>query len=135
MKFKLMMFSAVAFFATLMVITPAHAQIDQTEKVDIPFDFYAGGKQMPAGTYNIGIDVVNDFIAISDNSGQHQVMLLGSSTDGPSDKAELVFDHTGDSFYLKQLDSNLIDLGFSETKAKKAGLTQSAQVHVPMMHS
>lgn len=57
---KLMNLCVVALFVSMAAISSAHAQIDRVEKADIPFDFYAGNTVLPAGNYNIGLDVQND---------------------------------------------------------------------------
>lgn len=135
MKVKSFLLPAVAL-GVLLSISSAFAQVDRSEKADIPFDFYAGSQHMPAGTYNIGIDAENDIIAISDNSGKHTVLLVGSPNDAANNNdSELVFDHSGDSYSLRQVDSDAINLAFSQNKAKKAEATQTAQVHVTMNHS
>ena len=134
MKLKFIVLPALALFVSLAGVSSAHAQIDRTEKADIPFDFYAGGQQMPAGTYNIGIDVTNDIISISDDSGRHEVLLAGSSAEGVSNNSEMVFDHIGDTYSLREIESDLINLDFPKAKAARVG-TQSAQVHVKLNHA
>jgi hypothetical protein len=134
MKLKFIILPALAFFMSIVGISSAHAQIDRREKADIPFDFYAGGQQLPAGTYNIGIDVTNDIVAISDDSGRHTVLLVGSSAEAVSNNPELVFDHSGDTYSLREIESDLINLDFPKAKAAKLA-SASAQVHVKLNHA
>jgi hypothetical protein len=134
MKLKFIILPALAFFVSVIGISSAHAQIDRIAKADIPFDFIAGGQQLPAGTYNIGIDVTNDIVSISDDSGRHQVLLLGNSAGAVSGNPDLVFDHSGDNYSLREIESDIISLDFPKAKAGKTG-TQSAQIHVKLNHA
>lgn len=73
-------------------------------------------------------------LMITDNSG-HGVLLLGTPTDPAGNEPELVFAHSGDSYYLKQVDSNLLNVALLHDKATKERLAQSAQVFVAADHS
>jgi len=57
---KVIMFLAVLVVASAGVVGSAQAQTDGTEIANVPFDFYAGGQKMPAGTYTIGIDLEDE---------------------------------------------------------------------------
>lgn len=131
MKSKFIIFSIAALFVSLS-ISSAYAETDQRVKADIPFDFYAGPQKMSAGTYYIGLDVENDTVAIGDDAGRHTVLLLGSPADGTEDKAQLVFDRSGDSYFLKEVDSSALDFAIPESKAARASVEDSARVNVPL---
>jgi hypothetical protein len=113
----------------------AHAELDQTLVASIPFDFYAGNQQMPAGTYNIKFDVGSSLVLVSDRAGHHAGFLLGTrENDGNNANSELVFDHTGDEYFLKDMKSSNLEMSFHIKRAdNSAALTSpSTQVEVAM---
>jgi hypothetical protein len=114
MKLKPIMFLAVMVFASIGSISSAYAQsdIDEIEKANIPFDFYAGGHKMPAGKYTLGIDVESQMITLRDESGKHQMFLNGIADEGAYDKPELLFEHSGETYALKEVKSDVLDLTF-----------------------
>ena len=130
MKLRFIIFSVFALVLSLGGVSSAFAEIDEVEQADIPFDFYAGGTKMPAGTYNIGLDAQNDTINVSDASGRHAVILLGSPADGTGVKTQLVFDRSGDTYLLREIDNNVINLSVSEDKSAKDGAAESSRVNV-----
>jgi hypothetical protein len=84
----------------------AVAQTDQRVKVDIPFAFQAGDKQLPAGSYIIGMDLQAKLANVTTSDGVGEVLML-ANTVGNSDgiDAKLVFDKVGDSYLLRDVDS------------------------------
>ena len=130
MKSKLIIFSVAAFLS--LGICSAFAETDQRVKADIPFDFYAGPQKLSAGTYYIGLDVESDTVAISDDAGRHTIFLLGNPGDGTQDKAQLVFDRSGDSYFLKEVDTSALDFAIPESKAATTSAEDSAKVDVPL---
>src|SRR5256885_789392 len=101
MKLNLIVLFTALVFVLMVGVCSAYAQNGEVEKANVPFDFYAGDQRMPAGTYYIGLDLASDIIPISDNAGQRKVFLMGIRFDNGGDKSELVFDHLGDSYFLK----------------------------------
>ena len=75
MKFRIAILSAACLFL-IVGAGLAHAQLDQTVVADVPFDFYAGNQEMPAGTYEVRFDPGSDLILISDRSKQHEGFLM-----------------------------------------------------------
>jgi hypothetical protein len=120
MKSKLIMFIAVLVAASAGVLSSAQAQADETEIANVPFDFYAGGQKMPAGEYTIGIDIQGDRIALRDASGKHGMFLMGTPAGDANNKSELVFEHSGDVYALKEVKSDVIDFGLT-FRAKMSG--------------
>ena len=112
MKLKFVVFLALAMFASIGGIPLAQAQPDETDRANVPFDFHAKGQKMQAGDYIITVDVLAKMIKLSDASGEHTIYLMGIPADGGSDKPELVFNHSGDTYALKEVKSNVIDLTF-----------------------
>ena len=134
MKCRIAILSAMCLF--LIAGTGlAHAQLDQTVVANVPFDFYAGNHEMPAGTYEVRFDPGSDLILMSDRSKQHEGFLMGThESDGAPDISELVFDHTGSDYYLKGMKSYNVDLSFhvKQTESSAALKNRSTQVEVAL---
>jgi hypothetical protein len=113
MKLKVTISCAVLALGLLIGISSAQAQVDEIERANIPFDFYAGGQKMPAGTYMIWADVEAKTIRISNASGDKSIFLMGIPAGDGYDKSELVFDHSGSTYALEEVKSDLIDLTFA----------------------
>jgi hypothetical protein len=113
MNSKIIMFLAILVAASAGVVGSAQAQTDGTEIANVPFDFYAGGQKMPAGKYTIGIDVEGERITLRDASGQHGMFLMGIPEGDADNKSELVFEHTGDVYALKEVKSDVIEFGLA----------------------
>ncbi len=114
MKVKVMVFLAVMVVASIGGISSAQAQSNAVEKANVPFDFYAGGEMLPAGTYTVGVDLEDDLITLSDNSGDRKMFLTGIPAGDGADTSELVFDHSGNTYALKEVKSDVIDLTFHQ---------------------
>jgi hypothetical protein len=78
MKLKLITCFAVLAFASVGIVGLSHAQDDETEKANIPFDFYVGAKKMPAGRYSIGSDLEGQMITFTDESGKQRIFPDGN---------------------------------------------------------
>lgn len=109
---KTIIFLALLVFLSIGGLAVAQTQNDETQIADIPFDFYAGGERLPAGNYTIGIDVETQIITLSDNSGQHRMFLMAVAAGDGGDQSELVFQHSGNTYALDELKSDMIDLSF-----------------------
>jgi len=113
MKSTIIMFIAVLVAVSAGVVGTAQAETDGTEIATVPFDFYAGGHKMPAGKYTIGMDGEGERILLRDDSGHHQMFLMGTPEEDGNDKSELVFEHTGDVYALKEVKSDVIDFNLT----------------------
>lgn len=120
MKLKIMMSCAVIAFALLTGISSAQAQADEVEKANVPFDFYAGGQKMPAGTYMIWADLESKTIRITDAAGDESIFMMGIPADGGSNNSELVFEHHGNDYALEEVRSDLVDLVFKTNVPEEA---------------
>lgn len=117
MKLKLINYGVLAAALALVGVSSAHAQVDQVEKVNVPFDFYAEGQKLPAGTYNVGIDVDTDMTTLTSAATGHTVMFLGEPADNLySDTPKLVFDHSGDTYRLHEVQSEELNVDFPAKK-------------------
>jgi len=130
MKLKFILFSVFAVVLSAGSLSSAFAETDEVERVDVPFDFYAGSTKMPAGTYTVGLDVQSDTLKVSNISGMSGVLLLGSPASGTGTKTQLVFDRSGDTYLLKELDNNLLNLSVSEDRSVRETAGEASSVNV-----
>jgi hypothetical protein len=85
----------------------AQAQVIGDLKATIPFDFHAGGANLPAGTYTIHVlDGAQDNTLEIRGVDNHTAALL-ETRDAQSrilpKTSELVFNHTGSDYYLARI--------------------------------
>ncbi len=121
MKSKILTLFAVVLLSTI-TVGVAHAATDEMVKANIPFNFYAGNYMMPAGTYSVGFDSVNNVAIIRDNADHHEVFLLGMSSNQGTDTPKLVFDHLGNSYFLRDRSRNeLVARTCLETASRSSG--------------
>ena len=92
---------AGAVLAILNVPAPALAQ-STAMTVTIPFDFHAGGKTLPAGTYIVNRQ--GEAIQISDSKG-HTAFVISTAVPNPAVNLDnqLVFNRYGDAAYLSEV--------------------------------
>jgi hypothetical protein len=100
---------SVLVFASVGIVGLAHAQEDETEKANIPFDFYAGKQKMPVGRYRIGIDLETGMISFSDESDKHRVFLMGTAAEEGNGTSLLVFKPSQNVYALEELKSDAYD--------------------------
>jgi hypothetical protein len=81
-------------------------------RASIPFDFYAGGRVLPAGMYTISVNSESHNIAVRKDSGSG-TFLFASQIDGSRDgRSFLVFRTNGQGTYvLEKIEGQ--DLGYS----------------------
>ena len=87
----------------------ARAQEEDTVVTKVPFDFVAGGKVLPAGTYRVS--------RVAPASGSRELEMRSYETrasvfviptvfdDVRSDKAQLHFEHLGDTYFLSAIET------------------------------
>ncbi|HXZ32916.1 MAG TPA: hypothetical protein VEH30_11595 [Terriglobales bacterium] len=85
------------------VCLPATAQTGI--KVNVPFDFIAAGKTLPAGQYEIMPVWNNDNVAWQIFNTQGSAMLLTNSIESPrvAHRPSLVFSQAGERYFLVQI--------------------------------
>jgi len=111
MKARLMLLVLMSVLVTTGAISVAHAQANLADRATIPFDFYAGGHEMPAGNYIIGIDLEAKEISLENGSGK-KMFLLGIPEGTGSDRSELLFEHSGNIYVLEEVKDGFTDLSF-----------------------
>ena len=85
----------------------ARAQEQDTVVTNVPFDFMAGGQVLPAGSYTV--------MRVHPTSGSRELEIRSYETgvsvfvipalfdDAQSDKAQLNFEHLGDTYFLSAI--------------------------------
>jgi hypothetical protein len=135
MKLRIAMLSAACLFLVIGAGLAHAADLDQTVVANVPFDFYVGNQEMPAGTYEVRFDPGSDLILMSDRPRQHQSFLMGThESNGPSNTSKLVFEHTGSDYYLKGMESYDVELSFrvKQSESNAALKNGSTEVEVAM---
>ncbi len=81
-----------------------HAQMYTTIKAQVPFEFVANGKTMPAGECTIQF-MVNGQTTLSISSGKHHAFAypIGGESLNGSKKTALVFHRYGDRYFLARI--------------------------------
>ncbi len=84
----------------------ASAQDTEGVIVKVPFEFVAGGKTMPADTYSIGRISSEGGPALAIRSYNNGALLLPVAVNGdPAGHAQLRFEHIGDRYFLKTIET------------------------------
>ena len=91
----------------------AHAQDLDKIAATVPFDFVAGGKTFPAGTYSVSrvSPEVNPTLIIRSNDESAFVIPIvvdrntASIDGGSADHAELGFEHVGNKYFLSKVET------------------------------
>ena len=91
-------------------VTPAFAQSREMQ-VSVPFQFYAGGKLMPAGLYFVRpMDTGGSILRVFDNGG-HTALLLTVPTGNKLGSSRWVFTRYGELSFLSELHWRGYDAG------------------------
>ena len=95
----------LGFFAVIMLAAAANAQTSRGIEVQVPFDFVAGKKQMPAGRYTvrrIRFDSESALLIRGEGKGAEAVVLTNSGGEEPSG-ASLTFRQHGERYFLAEV--------------------------------
>jgi hypothetical protein len=119
--------TALALFsiAGFVSIGQAMAQ-DHAVQATIPFEFRAGNKVLPAGTYTIATGTDN--LIVITNHDQPAVVTVALRDGRDLRKQELVFDKYGDRYFLREIlcRSAGMSLELPPSKVEKATRQQQA---------
>jgi hypothetical protein len=88
---------------TLFLVLGAGAQDQQAGSVNVPFDFVAAGKMLPAGTYRIGRvsdDALNGITISSYDNRSAAYVLPNEFTSRPSSDVKVIFKQVGDNYVV-----------------------------------
>ena len=90
---------------TLTVVVAASARSARAVRVQIPFDFVAGERQMPAGLYSVrrvnsGTDST---LLIRSEDGAASVVVMTNTGGAPAPRASLGFRQYGERYFLAEV--------------------------------
>ena len=90
--------------AALVLAAAGYAQSVQPFQVNVPFDFVAGGRALPAGPYTVSQPVNTSAIAMR-SAGDADVVVLTNRIAAPGRKeiGKLVFHRYGDRYFLAEV--------------------------------
>ncbi len=84
----------------------ARAQDTEGVRVQVPFEFVAGGTTLPAGTYTVGRLSFQTLSGVAINNDRHGVFVLPIAVDGTrAGQPKLSFEHVGDKYFLSEADT------------------------------
>jgi len=84
----------------------ARAQDTEGVRVKVPFEFIAGGKTLPAGTYTVGRLSVDAYSSIEISGRGNGVFVLPVMVDGTaSEQLKLSFEQIGGKHFLSEADT------------------------------
>jgi hypothetical protein len=131
MKMKFMMFG---FVPLLLTLSASAQDLDPVAKANIPFAFYAGNQKMPAGTYTVSLNLENRLTFLANTSDRKGIFLSGIPDDQGGDETALVFEHTGNTYLLKELKGESLNVAFNIKKPASEIATSgvSSQVEVAL---
>jgi len=126
---------AMAFcLASLIVASHASAQ-NHVVKADIPFDFTAGGKLLPSGTYLLTSDTISpNIIQIQSprqNVGVFSMAYASYAAPGDVSKpGKLIFNRYGHQYFLSKIlcSSASMNVQLPKSKLEKRARSQEAQL-------
>jgi len=93
----------LGFFAALVLAAGAQAQTARAVEVQIPFDFVAGQKLLPAGGYTVRrvrVDSESALLIKGVGKGAASAVVLTSTGDENPERAALTFRQHGERYFL-----------------------------------
>lgn len=115
MKLKRLM--AAASCLVLAIALPASGQI---LTANIPFEFNTADRTLPAGQYQLTVDIPGHRLNVVDENGVASTALFMTKTyaAAPRGKAELVFHKYGEDYFLRQIRTSAADISMPVPKAE-----------------
>ena len=84
----------------------ARAQDTEGVRVNVPFEFVAGGATLPAGTYTLGRVSLEPYSSIAISGYGHGALVLPIAIDGPrAEQPKLSFEHVGGEYFLSKVET------------------------------
>ncbi len=97
----------------LSVFAPAAFAEGRHFNLQIPFDFYAGGLLMPAGSYTVEYDTATRAARIYDRDGHVTTALAQATINHMTGKNRIVFNRYGSLSFLSQMQWAGSDTGWT----------------------
>ena len=97
-------FGLFSVLALVAAVAPARAQSPVSLSVDVPFDFYVGDKQMPAGRYTIrrAAKGTNSVLVLAgEKDGERAAATTAPVAGREARRSALVFHRYGDEHFLR----------------------------------
>jgi hypothetical protein len=102
-----------SYFTALLTLTcllglgiSARAQDTEGVRVNVPFEFVAGGTTLPAGTYTVGRLSLDAHSGIAISSYGNEAFVFPISVDGTrAGQPKLSFEHVGDKYFLSEAET------------------------------
>ena len=104
----------VSYFTAVLTLTcllglgiSARAQDTEGVRVNVPFEFVAGGTILPADTYTVGRVSLDEHSVIAISSYRHGAFVLPIAVDGtPAEQLKLSFEYVGGKHFLREVDTS-----------------------------
>ena len=82
----------------------ARAQDTEGVRVNVPFEFVAGGATLPAGTYTVGRTSLEPYSTIAISGYGHGALVLPIAIDGPrAEQPKVSLEHVGGKYFLSEV--------------------------------
>jgi hypothetical protein len=82
------------------------AQESEGVRVEVPFEFVAGGATLPPGTYSVDPLSLDAHSGIAIRSYEHGALVLPMVVDeSRAGQSKLSFEHVGDKYFLSEVDT------------------------------
>lgn len=105
---------AVLLTMPLLAVGVAQAQTSQRVKVDVPFAFHAGDKELPAGTYIVAMNIQNHTANLTTGDGEGEVFMVATTVgDSAGTDTKVVFDRMGNSYFFEDVETPDLAMTFT----------------------
>jgi len=117
MKQSVRNFVALSIFAMALTGLSLGQDGNYCVAANIPFDFYAGDQQLPAGTYLFNVSYETHLVSMRNHDTGRTYMVLAAPADGKVfGEAVVEFDVIGGSYMLADLKTDSAGVNFTESK-------------------
>ena len=123
----------VVLVVVAMALTGLALAQDSTYRVtaNVPFDFYAGDQQLPAGMYQFVVNLEDHSVMLRNKTTGRSYALLARPGDGESaGEAVVEFDVIGGAHMLADLKTASTGVNFPEQKAMQASAARKGSVAI-----
>jgi hypothetical protein len=104
-KFTTSILAPAIMAAAALATIPAVAE---TATVKVPFNFTVAGQNLPAGNYSVKRDYPGNFVRLQSQQSSQSFTWPGSASAQESKAASLVFDHEGQQYTLRSVQSGTV---------------------------
>lgn len=125
--------SLVVLVVFAMALTGLSLAQNSTYRVtaNIPFDFYAGNQQVPAGTYLFTVSYGDHAVTLRNHDTGRSYVVLARPSDGEGfGEAVVDFDVIGDTHMLADVRTASTGVNFAESKSLLASAQPSGSVAI-----